>query len=69
MIADDEGTAQSDAKFVQLCVHRKLDRQRSEPAGIQPYTFGPAEFDVIIAVRKRFGPEINRIHAVFNVMP
>jgi hypothetical protein len=69
VIDDDGGTSQVTQNSFNYAFIASLIDTDPGTAGIQPYTFGPAEFDVIIAVRKRFGPEINRIHAVFNVMP
>jgi hypothetical protein len=69
VIDDDGGTSQvTQNSFNYAFIAAAIDTDPNT-AGIQPYTFGPAEFDVLMVVRKKFGPEVNRIHAVFNVTP
>lgn len=66
-ISNDEGTAQvTQNTFNYAAIAAHLDTDPHTP-GIQPYTFGPAQFDVEMSVRKRFGPEVSHIHVVFDV--
>jgi len=69
VIDDDGGTSQvTQNSFNYAFIAAAIDTDPNT-AGIQPYTFGPAEFDVVMTVRKNYGPEINRLHVVFNVTP
>jgi hypothetical protein len=67
LLSDDEGTPQvTQNSFNYAFVAPFVDTDRTTE-GIQPYTFGEAEFDVELTLRKRFGPEVGHLHVVFNV--
>ena len=42
-----------------------IDEDKSMP-GIQPYTFGPGQFDVVLSIKKR-GDPWTILHVVFDV--
>ena len=53
VIPDDEGTDQVTQNSQNYAFYRTLiDSDRNTP-GVQPYTFGPAQFDVVMALRER----------------
>jgi hypothetical protein len=67
LLGDDEGTDQvTQNSFNYGFIAPKMDTDW-KTNGIQPYTFGEAEFDVELMIRKRFGPEVGHLHVVFNV--
>lgn len=69
VLDDDGGTSQVTQNSFNYAFIANLIDTDPVTAGIQPYAFGAAEFDIIMTVRKNFGPEINQIHMVFNVTP
>jgi hypothetical protein len=54
-IGDDEGTSQVSQNSQNLAFYAAaIDTDKSQP-GIQPYTFGPGEFDVVLSIRAKHG--------------
>lgn len=80
VIGDDEGTAQVTQNSQNYAFYASLiDTNPSQP-GVQPYAFGPAEFDIVLKMKwkgdkntcgnpgKKEGNDTT-IHAVVNVVP
>lgn len=73
VIPDDEGTEQVTQNSQNYAFYAALiDTDRDMP-GIQPYTFGRAEFDVVLMLSKKEGhddedSESTTLHVVFNVV-
>jgi hypothetical protein len=54
-IGDDEGTSQVSQNSQNLAFYAAaIDTDKSQP-GVQPYTFGPGEFDVVLSIRAKHG--------------
>ncbi len=71
VIPDDEGTQKVTQNSQNYAFYAAvIDRDPGTP-GIQPYTFGPAEFDVVLMLSKK-GDDSHRksttLHVVFNVV-
>jgi hypothetical protein len=76
VIPDDEGTSRVTQNSQNIIFYAALiDTDKNAP-GIQPYTLGPAEFDVKLILREKKnkhghghgGKEVARLHVVFNVV-
>jgi len=80
VIGDDEGTDRVSLNSQNLAFYAlAIDTDPAQP-GIQPYTFGPGEFDLVLSIRAKDGKhgpkhgvwdngrELARVHAVFDVI-
>ena len=79
-IGDDEGTSQVTQNSQNLAFYAAAIDTNPKVPGIQPYTFGPGQFDVVLNIREKRGHyywhhrhrgdgrEIARVHAVFDVV-
>lgn len=55
VIPDDEGTQQVTQNSQNYAFYRTLIDTDQNTPGIQPYTFGPGQFDVVMALREKGG--------------
>jgi hypothetical protein len=48
----------------------QIDGDPNTP-GVQPYAFGPAQFDVVMTIKRKQGGDRSRtvLHVVFDVVP
>jgi hypothetical protein len=67
-IGDDEGTARVTQNSQNLAFYAALIDTNKQQPGIQPYTFGPGQFDVELSLRHKTGPELAKVHVVFDVV-
>ena len=82
-IPDDEGTDQVSQNSQNLAFYANAIDTNPKQPGIQPYTFGPGEFDVVLSIRAKHGKhgkhkhgkhgwwhgrELARVHAIFDVV-
>lgn len=68
VIGDDEGTDRVTQNSQNLAFYAsQIDTNRSV-AGIQPYTFGPGQFDVVMIIKGRRHSERTMLHVVFDVV-
>lgn len=70
-IGDDEGTEQVTQNSQNLSFGYYLSRIDGDPntAGIQPYTFTPGQFDVLMAIVKKWDLKtLTTVHVVFDVV-
>ena len=74
VIGDDEGTSRVTQNSQNIIFYAALIDTNKPAPGIQPYTLGPAEFDVKLILREKkgkhgkSGDEVARLHVVFNVV-
>jgi hypothetical protein len=83
-IPDDEGTNQVSQNSQNLAFYASAIDTNPKQPGIQPYTLGPGEFDIVLSIRTKHGKfgkqgkhgkhgwwhgrELARVHAVFDVV-
>ena len=67
VIPDDEGTNFVTQNSQNLGFYLSLIDNDPKAKGIQPYTFGPGQFDVVMSI-KRKGTEKTVLHVVFDVV-
>jgi hypothetical protein len=83
-IPDDEGTDRVTQNSQNLAFYASAIDTNPKQPGIQPYTFGPGEFDIVLSIRAKHGKfgkqgkhgkhgwwhgrELARVHAVFDVV-
>lgn len=82
-IPDDEGTDRVTQNSQNLAFYASAIDTNPKQPGIQPYTFGPGEFDVVLSIKKKHGHwhghkhghnhwggghELARVHAIFDVV-
>ena len=69
VIGDDEGTAKVTQNSQNYAFYAQLIDADKDTAGVQPYTFGPAQFDVVLKLkRKQGGDGWTTLHVVFDVV-
>jgi hypothetical protein len=68
-IPDDDGTDRVTQNSQNLAFYAALiDTNRHMP-GIQPYTFGPGQFDVVMKIKRKWrGRDEVKLHVVFDVV-
>jgi len=69
VIGDDEGTDRVTQNSQNLAFYASLI-DTSKAKGIQPYTFGPGQFDVVLKIKRKFGGKNDEteLHVVFDVV-
>jgi hypothetical protein len=70
VIPDDEGTDHVTQNSQNLAFYRtQIDGDPNTP-GIQPYNFGPGQFDVVMMIKRKHGGERSEtvLHVVFDVV-
>jgi hypothetical protein len=70
VIGDDEGTDQVTQNSQNLAFYAsQIDGDPNTP-GVQPYTFGPGQFDVVMTIKRNRGGEKSEtvLHVVFDVV-
>ena len=72
VIGDDEGTdhvTQNSQNFGFTSFRSQIDGDPNTP-GIQPYNFGPGQFDVVMMIKRKHGGERSEtvLHVVFDVV-
>jgi hypothetical protein len=72
IIGDDEGTSRVTQNSQNYAFYAaQIDTNRFQH-GTQPYTFGPAQFDVILTLRSKsgwsHGNDVAQVHVVFDVV-
>ena len=73
VIGDDEGTSKVTQNSQNYAFYRSLiDTDKNQP-GVQPYTFGPAHFDVVLMLKSKDdhedgGKHKTTLHFVFDVV-
>jgi len=68
VIGDDEGTAKVTQNSQNYAFYAGLIDGDPMTPGLQPYTFTPGQFDVLMAIRKK-GGDWTILHVVFDVVP
>jgi hypothetical protein len=72
VIPDDEGTERVTQNSQNLAFYAHLIDSDPNTPGIQPYTFGPGQFDVIMSIKRKHGGGSDRdrtvLHVVFDVV-
>jgi len=70
VINDDEGTDHVTQNSQNLAFYRtQIDGDPNTP-GVQPYNFGPGQFDVVMMIKRKNAGEKSRtvLHVVFDVV-
>lgn len=70
VIGDDEGTDRVTQNSQNYAFYAAQIDTNSHMRGIQPYTFGPGQFDVVLKIKKKFGRDRDEtiLHVVFDVV-
>jgi hypothetical protein len=70
VIPDDEGTDRVTQNSQNLAFYATLIDGDPNTKGIQPYTFGPGQFDVVMKIRRKSGGPSSEteLHVVFDVV-
>jgi hypothetical protein len=72
VIGDDEGTQRVTQNSQNYAFYASIIDSDRTQQGLQPYTFGPAQFDVELSLRAKFGPmrgrDVARVHVIFDVV-
>jgi hypothetical protein len=75
VIPDDEGTDQVTQNSQNLAFYANLIDSDPDQKGIQPYAFGPGQFDVVMSIKEKgrsrhgSGRDKTVLHVVFDVVP
>jgi len=77
VIGDDEGTDRVTQNSQNLAFYATLIDSDPNQKGVQPYTFGPGQFDVVMTIKRKNGRNRNQddngngmttLHVVFDVV-
>jgi hypothetical protein len=69
VIGDDEGTSGVTQNSQNYAFYANQIDTNRHMSGIQPYTFGPGQFDVVMKIKRRWhGGQATTLHAVFDVV-
>jgi hypothetical protein len=70
IIPDDEGTDRVTQNSQNLAFYSSQIDGNPNMSGIQPYTFGPGQFDVVMSIKRKRGGEDSKtvLHVVFDVV-
>jgi hypothetical protein len=70
VIPDDEGTERVTQNSQNLAFYASLIDGNPNMPGVQPYTFGPGQFDVIMTIKRKGAAEQSKtvLHVVFDVV-
>ena len=70
IIPDDEGTDRVTQNSQNLAFYAAQIDTNPSMRGIQPYTFGPGQFDVVLKIKRKSGGSSDQteLHVVFDVV-